>query len=257
MECPIFEKDSCLICLQHLNIPVLPAQTCTCEQIVCMYCFASYFKINEKNPNREIYTCLLRCGKTYKNLSGDDSYTRLPRSELSRLDKLYGNIKCQYCDEWEGTRIDFLKHEEKCEKIAWVCNLCKEKTTKNKHIIECIGCKDKFNSCELKNHQRFKCIGTRCEHCEILIDLHKTSACKYCRKMVPICPSFGIEKHYSKCVARIDLRGEIFDIHDITKVCHRCGLVYLNDSHNSHCATFIDMMKKLGKETPYANSLNN
>ena len=240
--------DTCVICHKNLTIPVLPAQTCSCSQPICLFCFHDYFGISGtpiKTP-----TCFLGCGKLYKNLSCENLYTRFPQSELKRLDDKFGEMTCD-CG-WVGSRILFLEHEVSCSNIPKKCKSCD--IISYNHIKPCKDCNALVAGCQKNNHLNFSCNGKKCESCNRMMSLHvSTFACEFCKKMVFTCPLLGKASH--RCPEAIVVDGEKIRISDIKTKCHRCGLKYTDvNRHNDICVTLIDFMETLKIKNPYSES---
>ncbi len=211
-------QDNCLICQHTLSIPVIPAQTCLCDQVVCMKCHIDRVEVYS-NPTKILtnYKCLLNCGASYKNVPKDSSYTLLGYKEFYRLDKLYGDIKCPVCEKWKGSRSSYItEHKDVCSKEYYKkCDGCKKVVNINEHNIECEYCLNEITLCTKRKHYMQECIVIyACEP-----DLKEITTCE-------------------------------FKINSSSR-CKRCGLI----SGDHDCIFWLDVLQKLNISTPYSRIL--
>lgn len=243
--------DICNLCQNVLTIKITPirGQGCYCNQQMCESCFKLFIdtSLDSESDSSESdssdatkHRCVMGCGILYKSRD----YLIADWTELSRLDKLYGNIECPENCGFNGSRKDYLKdHQSDCTE----CENCNIKVPKSKHTVQCLLCKEEYPICKHTAHVKILCKGPRCPKCRILIYLHNKEKCMGCGKIVKDCIS-----HYKKCPLSTSSGKSIKRC--LGKKCSKCDLAHFPSAINQ-CLSNISLMEKLGLETPYSKAI--
>jgi len=219
-------EDICLICMEVVKIPVLPALLCNCSVTVCLNCFRDYMDLNKSQHEQDLTRrkCLI-CRKEMKAVSNDQLYTKLPRRFLSNLDKKYGNFDCPRSCGWSGSRVELDEtHIKVCPEGFYSCLTCRWFGKRKAHSIKCDYCEKVMDACVLQKHIE-KCDKfPKCDTCRESIYDHESCFCEYCNKRITFCPNYGrhlfYRSHQKECTV---------------KYCNSCDMAIVDGSHEEKC----------------------
>ncbi len=217
------ENDMCIICHEPVRIPIKTPQNCGCRQTLCYYCFTVYNDVDTRLCNLQLDKCkCLMCNTPLKLVSHDKLIMGLPDSYICELDKKYGDITCQHCKKWKGSRIDFTnKHATTCKKLLVKCDLCKQSGRPIEHSFRCADCGEHMLKCERKSHDE-NCIAHQCPTCGVHLSKHETKNCEFCDARIILCPDSTMDAHYYECTMVYFTGGKKYNIDNPASFSYRC-----------------------------------
>lgn len=222
---PGTEHDMCIICHQYVVVPVLLAQNCPCSQTICFFCFSQYIGMDKgfDHVQASRVKCLI-CKKPLKDVAVIGLCNVMPRHYITELDRKYGNVRCQHCEEWSGSRTELIdKHMGVCLKVYAPCVNCKKVKMRGNHQYTCGGCGTSILRCQRSKHENNECIAVeKCATCTKSLASHKHSACEFCNCRLILCPGKTAVMHYNECPDAYKDSSKWYDINKPEEFCYKC-----------------------------------